>query len=72
MKGDSGQASVEYLIAVFVVMVIVFALGALYQGYRRGGERPGSPQSKTLGLAPYSAPTNGEGSILWAKDLLMH
>ena len=72
MRSESGQASVEYLLALFVGLVIVFALGALYQGYRKGGERLGSPTSKTLGRAPYSAPTNGEVSIQWAKDLLMH
>ena len=72
LKSESGQASAEYVIALFVGAVMVLALGALFRGYGTGGGRPGSATSKTLGQAPYSAPTNGEGGILWAKDLLMH
>ena len=72
LKSESGQASAEYVIALFVGLAMVLALGALYRGYTEGGVRPGSATSKTLGRAPYSAPTNGEGGALWAKDLLMH
>jgi hypothetical protein len=72
VKGESGQAAVEYVITLFIGLVIVVALGGLYRMYGSGGIRRGSAASKTFGRAPYSAPTNGEVNAQCVKDLLMH
>ena len=72
VRSDSGQASVEYVFALFIGLVIALALGGLYRGYSTGGTRRGSAASKTFGRAPYSAPTNGEVGAQCAKDILMH
>ena len=74
LRSERGQASVEYLAALVIGLIIVLALGGLFRGYSNsGGVRPDSATGKTLRQAPYSLPTNeGGGSMQWAKDLLMH
>jgi uncharacterized protein (UPF0333 family) len=72
VRGESGQASVEYVFALVIVLVIAGAVGTLHKTYVQGGKRHGSAISKTIGRAPYSAPTAGEVNAQCLKDILMH
>lgn len=69
---SQGQASTEYIIAVFVGLAIVLILAGLYGYFAMAGSEQGSHSSKTYLRAPYTLPSQGSGSEQWIKDLIVH
>jgi hypothetical protein len=69
---EQGQASIEYLIAIFVGLVIFCALAGLYMYFSTAGERRESHSGQTYLRAPYTLPFQGAGSEQWLKDLIVH
>ncbi|MDR1775463.1 MAG: hypothetical protein LBS17_03275 [Actinomycetes bacterium] len=69
LPDESGNASVEYVIALTVILVIVLALGALTRQSARAGTT-----TDTFGLAQHfrRAPYTPQGGVMWAQDVLAH
>lgn len=69
---DAGQASAEYVIAVFIGLVIMLALAGLVQHFSAADGRGAKHVAKTYSRAPHTLPHSGIASEQWLKDLIMH
>ena len=72
ISSERGQASAEYVIALFVGIAVVVALFAAYSHFSSAGSASGSHSAKTYSRAPYTLPGQGAVSEQWAKDLIVH
>ena len=72
ISSECGQASTEYVIALFVGLVAVLALFVLFSHFSSAGSISGSHSAKTYSRAPYTLPRQGAVSEQWAKDIIVH
>ena len=77
---ERGQANAEYVLALFVSLVVVLSLVGLIGFFGGLESQSGSTKQaarsehsfKTFSRAPYTLPSKGAVSEQWLKDLLMH
>ena len=69
---DFGQASAEYIVAVFIGLVVVLALAGLVKYFSAADGESTGHVAKTYSRAPYTLPNSGAASEQWLKDLIMH
>ena len=73
VSSERGQASAEYVIALFFVgLVVVAALFGLFNYFSSAGSTSGSHNAKIYSRAPYTLPRQGAVSEQWAKDIIVH
>jgi hypothetical protein len=72
LKCEHGQASAEYVIALFVGLASVLILFGLLSYFSSAGNTVASHSAKTYSRAPYTLPSQGAVSEQWAKDLIIH
>ena len=73
ISSERGQASAEYVIALFFVgLVVVAALFGLFNYFSSAGSTSGSHNAKIYSRAPYTLPRQGAVSEQWAKDIIVH
>lgn len=69
---DSGQSILEYLMSVLLVMVVLFALLSVWDGYRRDSVNQDSMLGKTITGTPFTEGSTLGISSQGVKDVLAH
>jgi hypothetical protein len=72
VKAESGQALVEYVAALTVILALCLALATLYLTLAKAGQKSDSGLRTMFTRAPYSLPGSSGGSGQCVEDLLMH